>query len=49
MSNTIGNSIALLFGVAIVAVLAARPRVVRDFFGGVSSVTRAAVSPVTGR
>jgi hypothetical protein len=48
MSNTIGNSIALLFGVAIIAVLAARPQVVRNFFGGISGVTRAAVSPVTG-
>jgi len=49
MSNTIGNSIALLFGVAIIAVLAARPKVVQDFFSGFSSVTRAAVSPVTGK
>jgi hypothetical protein len=48
MSNTIGNSIALLFGVAIIAILAARPKVVSNFFGGFSSVTRAAVSPVTG-
>lgn len=47
MSNTIGNSIALLFGVAIVAVLAAKPTVVKDFFSGISSVTKAAVSPVT--
>lgn len=47
MSNTIGNSIALLFGVAIVAVLAARPKVVQNFFSGFANVTRAAVSPVT--
>lgn len=49
MSNTIGNSIALLFGVAIVAVLAAKPRVVQNFFSGFAGVTRAAVSPVTGK
>lgn len=48
MSNTVGNAIALLFGVAIIAVLAARPQVVKDFFSGISGVTRAAVSPVTG-
>lgn len=48
MSNTVGNAIALLFGVAIIAILAARPRVVSSFFSGFSSVTRAAVSPVTG-
>lgn len=47
MSNTIGNSIALLFGVAIVAVLAAKPKVVQNFFSGFANVTRAAVSPVT--
>jgi hypothetical protein len=49
MTNTIGNSIALLFGVAIIAVLAARPQVVRNFFSGFAGVTRAAVSPVTGK
>lgn len=47
MTNTIGNSIALLFGVAIVAVLAAKPAVVKDFFSGFANVTKAAVSPVT--
>lgn len=47
MTNTIGNAIALLFGVAIIAVLAAKPKVVVDFFGGLSNVTKAAVSPVT--
>lgn len=46
MTNTIGNAIALLFGVAIVAVLAAKPTVVKDFFSGISGVTTAAVSPV---
>jgi hypothetical protein len=47
MTNTVGNAIALLFGVAIIAVLAARPKVVQNFFSGFASVTRAAVSPVT--
>jgi hypothetical protein len=47
MTNTIGNAIALLFGVAIIAVLAAKPAVVKDFFSGISNVTKAAVSPVT--
>lgn len=47
MSNTIGNSIALFFGVAIIAVLAAKPKVVQDFFSGFASITKAAVSPVT--
>lgn len=49
MTNTLGNGIALLFGVAIIAVLAARPRVVSNFFGGFANVTKAAVSPVTGK
>jgi hypothetical protein len=47
MTNTVGNAVALLFGVAIVAVLAAKPAVVKDFFSGLSGVTKAAVSPVT--
>lgn len=49
MTNTVGNSIVLFFGVVIVAILAARPTVVRDFFSGFSSITRSAVSPVTGK
>lgn len=47
MTNTIGNGIALFFGVVIIAVLAAKPALVRDFFSGLSSITKAAVSPVT--
>lgn len=45
----IANLVAALFGVAIVAVLAAKPQVVSSFFNGVSSITRSAVSPVTGK
>lgn len=45
----VGNVIALVLGAAIVSVLAARPQLVSAFFGGVSGVTRAAVSPVTGK
>ena len=47
MTNTLGNGITLLFGVAIVAILAAKPKLVQDFFSGFANVTKAAVSPVT--
>lgn len=43
------NIIGLVFGAAIIAVLAAKPQVVSNFFGGVAGITRAAVSPVTGK
>lgn len=43
------NLIGVLFGVTIIAILAAKPQVVSSFFGGLSGVTRAAVSPVTGK
>lgn len=46
--NQAANLIGILFGVAIIAVLAAKPQVVSSFFNGISGVTRAAVSPVTG-
>jgi Ca2+/Na+ antiporter len=46
--NQAANLIGVLFGVAIIAVLAAKPQVVSSFFSGISGVTRAAVSPVTG-
>lgn len=45
----LGNLVGAVLGVALVAVLAAKPQVVSNFFNGVSGVTRAAVSPVTGR
>jgi hypothetical protein len=43
------NIIGVVFGAAIVAVLAARPQVVSNFFNGTATITRAAVSPVTGK
>lgn len=43
------NVIGVVFGAAIVAILAAKPQVVSNFFNGTASITRAAVSPVTGR
>lgn len=43
------NVLGLVFGAAIVAVLAAKPQVVSNFFNGTASITRAAVSPVTGK
>lgn len=46
--NQAANLIGVLFGVAIIAVLAAKPQVVGTFFSGLSGVTRSAVSPVTG-
>jgi hypothetical protein len=45
----IANVLGIVFGAAIIAVLAARPQVVSSFFSGASSLTRAAVSPVTGK
>lgn len=47
--NQVSNVIGVVFGAAIIAVLAARPQIVGTFFNGLSSVTRAAVSPVTGK
>ena len=44
----VGNIVTLVFGAAIIAVLAARPQIIGTFFGGLAGVTRAAVSPVTG-
>lgn len=47
--SQVTNVIGLVFGAAIIAVLAAKPQVVTNFFSGVSNITRAAVSPVTGK
>lgn len=47
--NQAANVIGIILGAAIVAVLAAKPQVVSNFFNGVAGVTRAAVSPVTGK
>lgn len=46
--DSLGNIVAIIVGTAIVAVLAAKPAIVSDFFNGVANATKAAVSPVTG-
>ena len=46
--DSLGNIVAIIVGAAIVAVLAAKPQIVTNFFNGVATATRAAVSPVTG-
>lgn len=45
--DSLGNVVAIIVGAAIVAVLAAKPAIVSDFFNGVAKATSAAVSPVT--
>lgn len=49
MAQNFANILGIVFGAAIIAVLAAKPQVVTSFFSGVSGITRAAVSPVTGK
>lgn len=38
-----------ILGVAIIAVVFAKPQAIRDFFGGLGYATGSALSPVTGR
>jgi hypothetical protein len=45
--DKLGNIVGIIVGAAIVAVLAAKPKIVSDFFGGIATATKAAVSPVT--
>lgn len=45
--DSLGNIVAVIVGAAIVATLAAKPAIVSDFFNGVATATKAAVSPVT--
>lgn len=45
----VGNIIGAFVGLAIVAVIAARPQFLQTTFAGLSSLTRASVSPVTGK
>ena len=47
--STIDKAVGLLFGLAIVAVIAAKPQFLATTFTGTSSVIRAATGPVTGR
>ena len=46
--DSLGNIVAIIVGTAIVAILAAKPQIVSNFFNGVAKATTAAVSPVTG-
>lgn len=45
--DSLGNIVGIIVGTAIIAVLAAKPQIVSNFFNGVATATRAAVSPVT--
>ena len=47
--STISKGVGLLFGLAIVAVIAAKPTFLADTFAGTSKVISAANSPVTGK
>lgn len=43
----VGNIIGAFVGLAIVAVIAAKPQFLQTTFSGLTSLTKAAVSPVT--
>ena len=45
----VGNVLGLFVGLAIVAVIAAKPQFLNTTFTGLTSLTRASVSPVTGK
>ena len=49
MNKTLTALIGGVFGVAIIAIIFAKPGAISDFFNGLSGVTRSAVSPVTGK
>lgn len=49
MNKTVTTIVGGLFGLAIIAVVVAKPAAIRDFFGGLGYATGAATSPVTGR
>jgi hypothetical protein len=49
MKSTVGNFFALAFGVAMVAIIAAKPDFLKTTFSGTSNVLGTAISPVTGR
>lgn len=46
---TINKGVGLLFGLAIIAVIAAKPAFLATTFTGTANVIRAATGPVTGR
>ena len=47
--STISKGVGLLFGLAIVAVIAAKPQFLATTFTGTSDIIKAANSPVTGK
>lgn len=47
--KSIGNAFGLIIGLAIVAVVAAKPQFLATTFTGSSNLIRSAVSPVTGK
>jgi hypothetical protein len=47
--STVNKAVGLLFGLAIVAVIAAKPGFLATTFTGTSNVIRAATGPVTGK
>lgn len=49
MNSTVTAIVGGLFGVAIIAVVFAKPDAISKFFGGLGYATGVAVSPVTGR
>ncbi|HZL18522.1 MAG TPA: hypothetical protein VFG23_12335 [Polyangia bacterium] len=48
MNSTLTAIVGGAFALATVAVIFAKPAAISDFFNGLSGVTKAAVSPVTG-
>lgn len=49
MKNTATAIVGGLFGVAIIAIVFAKPDAISKFFGGLGYATGVAISPVTGR
>lgn len=49
MGKTAQAIIGGLFGVAIIAIVFAKPQAISSFFGGLGYATGVAISPVTGR
>lgn len=47
--STISKGVGLVFGLAIIAVIAAKPAFLATTFTGTSNVIRAATGPVTGK
>lgn len=48
-SNVVTSVIGGLFGLALVAVIFAKPEAISKFFGGLGYTTGVAISPVTGK